>query len=255
MGAVVAFDPKSIDYDGLPDIASAALPQAYQQAKFALSECQRIDELKDWADKAAALASYARMAADETLEKMAMRIRARAIRRAGELLEQIKPAVNQHDVGRAGAGAHPSTAGRMKAAEDAGLSPHQTKNAIRVARIPDADFNQQIESDDPPTVDALAAQGTRKVGSKQAALRAMREAQSELEEPAEVQLGTRTPAEYQAASQLVGMVDELVREANTLDLDTAVRGLIESERRYLADLVDRAAEWLSVVATRAGLNV
>ena len=45
-----------------------------------------------WADKAAALASYAKQSEDTTLEKAALRIRARAIRRAGELLKAIMPA-------------------------------------------------------------------------------------------------------------------------------------------------------------------
>lgn len=41
------------------------------------------------ADKAAALASYARRAKDDRLERMSQRIRAGAIRRAGELLKQL----------------------------------------------------------------------------------------------------------------------------------------------------------------------
>ncbi|HEV2187278.1 MAG TPA: hypothetical protein VGR70_08715, partial [Stellaceae bacterium] len=89
MGAVVPFDPRTVDYASLPDIASAKLPATYERAKTAIAACWRIDEVKDWGDKAAALGTYARMAADEELEKLAMRIRARAIRRVGELLEQI----------------------------------------------------------------------------------------------------------------------------------------------------------------------
>ena len=75
----------------LPDISSARLPATYEAAKNALSECSRIDECKEWADKAEALASYARQAKDEQLRKMADRIQARAIRRCGELLKQIEP--------------------------------------------------------------------------------------------------------------------------------------------------------------------
>jgi hypothetical protein len=43
-------------------------------------------------DKAAALASYAKQAGDDEMMKTAVRIRDRAIRRAGELLKQIEPA-------------------------------------------------------------------------------------------------------------------------------------------------------------------
>lgn len=71
-------------------IGRADLPERYQAATQALAECTRIDECKDWADKAQALASYARQAQDDTLEKHALRIRARAIRRAGELLRTFQ---------------------------------------------------------------------------------------------------------------------------------------------------------------------
>src|SRR5690554_3481448 len=72
-------------------VASARLPQTYEAAKSALAQCSAVDECKDWADKAAALASYAKQSNDDQLEKLALRIRARAIRRAGELLKQIEP--------------------------------------------------------------------------------------------------------------------------------------------------------------------
>ena len=84
--------------------------------------------------QAAALASYARQSEDDQLEKMAMRIRARAIRRAGELLELVQPAKNQHD-NSAGAG---GGIGRKQAASDAGMSHRQMHTALRVANVPPA---------------------------------------------------------------------------------------------------------------------
>jgi len=71
----------------LPDIARAKLPESYERAKTALATCNRIDECKDWADKAAALASYAKQADDKSLFELATRIASRAVRRCGELLE------------------------------------------------------------------------------------------------------------------------------------------------------------------------
>src|ERR1700719_1283840 len=76
----------------LPPIAKAKLPATYEGAKTALAACTRIDECQDWADRAEALASYARQAQDDALRKLADRIQARAIRRCGELLGQIKNA-------------------------------------------------------------------------------------------------------------------------------------------------------------------
>lgn len=67
------------------------------------------------ADKAAALASYARQAEDDTLLKMAQRIKARAVRREGELIE---PGKNRFDDRRGGA----SPPNRKAAALEAGIS-------------------------------------------------------------------------------------------------------------------------------------
>src|SRR6516165_5724503 len=76
----------------LAPATTARLPSTYESAKTALAECHRIDECKDWADRAEALASYARQAKDDELRRMADRIQARAIHRAGELLKEIPPA-------------------------------------------------------------------------------------------------------------------------------------------------------------------
>jgi len=76
--------------ENLPRLTAAKLPLAYESAKEALATCERIDECKDWADKMAALASYAKQADDKSLEVAATRIRARAIRRCGELLAEAK---------------------------------------------------------------------------------------------------------------------------------------------------------------------
>lgn len=141
----------------LPSIANAKLPGAYTVAKRALAECEKIDECKkDWANKSAALASYAKQAKDESLYKLAIRIQARAIRRCGELLKEFEPAKNQHDASTGGG------TSRKQAAEEAGLSKRQKDTVIRVATVPEEEFESQVESDSPPTVTALAEQGTRK---------------------------------------------------------------------------------------------
>ena len=72
--------------DLAPLVAKARLPKSCQEAKKVLAKCERVDECARWADKAAAIASYARQADDFELENYAKRIRARAVRRCGELL-------------------------------------------------------------------------------------------------------------------------------------------------------------------------
>ena len=64
------------------------------------------------------------------------------------------------------AGARPKLRGRPKlahtlAAEAAGLSKHQTKTALRVAALPDEDFERFVDGERPPTVTELAEMGLR----------------------------------------------------------------------------------------------
>jgi hypothetical protein len=136
--------------------AEARLPQKYEAARTAIAECERIDECKDWADKAAAMAAYARMSKDDSLKVLAIRIQARALRRIGQLQDQIPRGDTATRYGQVGD--HPPVT-RSKAAADAGLSEHQRKTALRVAAIPEAEFERQVESASPPTVTKLAEQG------------------------------------------------------------------------------------------------
>lgn len=71
---------RSIAVEELPT-ETARLPAAYQAATTALANCASIDECQSWVNKAQALASYARQADDDTLQKHAMRIQSRAVRR------------------------------------------------------------------------------------------------------------------------------------------------------------------------------
>jgi hypothetical protein len=143
----------------LPEIANARLPEAYQNARNALARCSNLDECQTWANKAEALASYAKQAGDDGLRRMADRIQARAVRRCGELLDEIEPrqGANQNIQD----GADPKV-GRAAAAEAAGLSERQRKTALRVAHVPAAEFEAAVESDRPPTVTTLAERGTQK---------------------------------------------------------------------------------------------
>jgi hypothetical protein len=88
--------------------------------------------------------------------KAAVRIQARVIRRCGELLKEIESAKNQYD-------AHTDAGiSRTQAAQEAGLSKRQKDTVIQVANVPAEEFEAQVESNSPPTVTALAEQGTQK---------------------------------------------------------------------------------------------
>jgi hypothetical protein len=147
----------------VPGEGTARLPAAYEAAKQALAECEHLDECKDWSDKAAALASYARQAQDDSLVKHAMRIQGRAVQRSGELLKEfdarpqnaVKPDPEKQKEGTG------LLISRTEAGASAGMSERQVKTAVRVANIPKPEFERLIESDNPPTVTALADMGRK----------------------------------------------------------------------------------------------
>jgi hypothetical protein len=47
---------------------------------------------------------------------------------------------------------------RQSAASSAGLSVHQRKTALRVANVPEAEFEAAVESENPPSIPKLAEQ-------------------------------------------------------------------------------------------------
>lgn len=201
----------------LPSVVNARLPANYTAATLAISKCERIDECKDWADKSAALATYAKQSGDKTLENAAMRIRARAIRRCGELLEEVEKATGAH-LKRAGDG--PLYQTRKSAAADAGLTPRQAKNAIRVANVGEESFEKQIESEEPPTITALAQQGKKPANQI----------------PQYEKLGM-TRAQFQAGMYFRGDVDRFLKATNGYAVQDVVAGTESKDRdRLIADL-------------------
>ncbi len=144
----------------LPTLADGRFPEAYVTAKNSLAECSKIDECKDWADKAEALASYAKQSSDDGLRKMATRIQARAIRRCGELLREFDAKGKRTDLELSGGA--PTKLSQREAAEGAGLSKDQQVAAVRVANVNGEVFEAAVEGENPPSVTALAEQGTKK---------------------------------------------------------------------------------------------
>ena len=211
-----------ISHANLPSVAHAKLPAAYSAAKTALATCGRIDECRDWADKAAAMASYARQAGDDTLRKQADRIQARAIRRCGELLKAIEPKPG------ARTDREPSTGDgtRSQAARDAGLSKRQQVTATRVANVPEFDFERDVESDEPPTVTALAERGRRTA-------------------PVVVDiLKGRDPEDFAAATQAGGAIQRFVEMTSTIKPAAVVRGSSVKERQRIAAQAQLVVAWL-----------
>lgn len=138
-------------------IDTAHLPKTYEAAKKALAECENVDEVKEWADRAAALRAYAAQAEDEELERYSRRIRNRAIRRMGEIMTQIAPAPNHHgnSSGRSG---EPTS--RKAAADAIGISKSTRQRAQKVASIPEPEFDALNERPRPASVTEMVSHAT-----------------------------------------------------------------------------------------------
>ena len=184
----------------------------------ALANCNRIDECKDWSDKAQALASYARQSEDKEMETTAMRIRARAIRRCGELLKEIEKATGGKPFQKDTKGIAPPS--RNQAASDAGLSKDQAKTAIRVANVPQETFTEQIESDTPPTITSLAQQGI--TPSKKP--------------PMFEQLGMTKEA-FQAGMYFRGDIEDFGKAIKKYDVQDIIDGSTPDQRHRIYNLI------------------
>ena len=116
----------------------------YEQARTALAECQRVDEVKDIRDKAEAMAAYARQAKDTELVEWATEIKVRAERRAGEMLRESAQRgerisgdgkVNQHN-----RGSHADT----PTLADIGVTPMQSSRWQSLASMTDDHFETAV---------------------------------------------------------------------------------------------------------------
>jgi len=210
----------------LPTKTEGKLPEMYSAAKTALAKCARIDECKLWADKMEALASYARQQEDEDLLNYANRIKARAYRRAGEVFESIPVAKGRRPPNDGIGGDASPNFTRKEAAKEAGMSPDQAKTAIRVNRVPADEFEEAVESDDPPTVTALAQRG-------------------KATKPKEDILRGRDPADFKQATKLLGIVSHSLTECKDVDVLAACRGMDERETDRFLDQVERLIMWLT----------
>lgn len=146
---------------GLPvGVENAKLPAVYERAKQALAECARIDECKDWANKAEALASYFQQSKNEQMMKDCRRIQARAIERCGELLRQVESGTGKNNqYAQVKSDGPVMLQSRTQVAAAAGLSERQKVTALRVVSVPKEQRDALIESENPPTVTQLAERG------------------------------------------------------------------------------------------------
>ncbi len=175
------------DGDNLPALAETAranFPAMYEAARRAVELCNSTDEVKGWADKHAALAAYARMRDDRDLHKLraadpasgrsagtanytsssSRTARKRTSFRIGRTISSRQEGdhLSANAAKNRGSyrqeGSRPSVTGTQAAARD-GVTEHQLKTSLRIAAVPEEDFDRQVESPSPPTKTQLAEQG------------------------------------------------------------------------------------------------
>jgi hypothetical protein len=118
----------------------------YDQARKALADCVVVDEAKGIRDKAAALAVYAQQAKDRELEHMALEIRLRAERRAGELLRatELNKGAAGNPGGRGAALVQRPGATAQPRLEDMGISKAQSSRWQKLAVVSEDTFERAI---------------------------------------------------------------------------------------------------------------
>lgn len=109
----------------------------YDAARNALAQAANIDEVKDVKDKAEAIRLYARQQQDSELEDYAAKIKARAMRRLGQLSSDLDTASNQHAL---------SSGGKTKAEVlyNAGISTTTAHRCEKLASIPEEKFEESL---------------------------------------------------------------------------------------------------------------
>lgn len=186
----------------------------YEAACSAIAECKSIDEVKSWADKAAAMQAYGRMAKDKTLEVDAAEIRIRAERRLGEMLLEQK-AEGGLSRGAAGSGVNQHTPAEVRSSvttapklSDAGISKDLSSRAQKLAAVPEAAFEAELSAKRERNMQDGARVSARleKIGEQQLQKTA---AQTEAEQLAE---------DAHGGTDVLQMLDELQKENRSLQL-------------------------------------
>lgn len=189
----------------------------YETARRALAECRSMDEVKGWADKAAAMQAYGRMAKDKTLEVDAAEIRIRAERRLGELIsaQKLGAGLNRGTVLKGGtAQSSPVVVSDDRRSKptlaDAGVSKDLSSRAQKLAAVPEAEFEAEVGE----WRERVKAEGAR--------------VSTRLEKAGEKALSA-APAEPYQLAEAQHTITELAEENETLRDKLAVESLLDGE--------------------------
>ena len=209
----------------------------YDAALNALAECKSVDEVKDWADKAAALQAYGLMAQDKTLEVDAAEIRIRAERRLGEMLAEQK-ASGGMNTGAAGTGINQYSPKEVRSSvttaptlADVGISKDLSARAQKLAAVPEAQFEAEVgewreraEAEGARVSARLEAAGDAALNKTPPAPPAKTPEQERIEE-LEAQVD-------ELAANLKGALDDLESMSRVLDAGDKLEAALAEAKRY-----------------------
>jgi len=218
----------------------------YESAKEALAECKFTDEVKDWADRAAATQAYARMAKDKGLEVDAAEIRIRAERRLGEMLAEQKAGGGMAKGHRFAGGAEKEPPAPTLA--EVGIDKKLSARAQKTAAIPAPEFEGIVEE----WRDRVSQEGERVTAKLEAAgKRAKPEADEPEDAPSDDDAATRfddLAADLEALHRIVEADDKLAAawaEATVAKAQlTQMTAMYEAKCDELSIMTKEAKRWM-----------
>jgi hypothetical protein len=128
-------------------VVPVAAPEAlanYDRACVAIANAHRVDEAKDIADKATALATYAHQAKNHEAERMMCEIRVRAERRCGELIVEAKKSGGLKHGGHNSKVRAMDLASKPASLESIGITKNDSSNWQKLAAIPTKVFEGRL---------------------------------------------------------------------------------------------------------------
>jgi hypothetical protein len=127
----------------LPSTQLELLPQGYLQARQLLARATKIDEVRDIRNKAEAFRSYAIQARDREMEVLALELRMRSERRAGQMLIVAKE--KGELAGRGDKANIPTGNISYVTLKELGIVAKESMRWQRIARLSDKDFESRLK--------------------------------------------------------------------------------------------------------------